>query len=559
MDSLVSTDTGGSLLFTVLPVILGGVGLFLVGMILMSDGLKAAAGESLRRVLERSTGTRWSAFLSGAGLTALVQSSSATTVTTIGFVSAGLLSFPAAIGVMIGSNVGTTSTGWIVSLLGLKLNVGSVALPLIGVGALLRLIATGRRASVGLALAGFGLIFVGIDTLQGGMGGLTDRIDFSTLSDGSLAGRLALVLAGAVMTVLLQSSSAAVALSLTALHSGAIDVPQAAHLVIGQNLGTTVTALLASVGASVPARRTALAHVVFNAVTGGLALIAVGPLLSLVDRIGRVFPPSDAAVSIALFHTIFNLLGAGIFLPFTGPFARSILRLLPDRGPTLTRHLDASLLQLPSVAIEAGARALGETTAAILDEAGELLRGAVRTRQADDRLEAARSAIRETRTFLTRVLLDQHQWSEYNRRLKLLHASDHLHRLVDACLQHEAPLRPLGAATSSRHLAAEVAAAAGWLRQPGWAGADLVERLAEFSTRQAEERRSHRARLLEQTAAGHLSPDETQAQLDMMRWVDRIGFHTWRAMHHLAGPGPATDSEVYDERESEPSEDSPES
>lgn len=124
-------------LLTILPALLGGIGLFLLGMILMSDGLKAAAGGSLQRILERSTGAPLTAFLSGVGLTALVQSSSATTITTIGFVSAGLLAFPAAVGVLIGANVGTTSTGWIVSLLGFKLNVGAIALPFIGVGALL--------------------------------------------------------------------------------------------------------------------------------------------------------------------------------------------------------------------------------------------------------------------------------------------------------------------------------------------------------------------------------------------------------------------------------------
>ena len=207
--------------FSLLPPLLGGTGLFLLGMILMSDGLKTAAGGSLRRVLERSTGTPVSAFLSGVGLTALVQSSSATTVATIGFVSAGLLSFPSAVGVIIGANVGTTSTGWIVSLLGFKMNVGIFALPLIGVGALARLLGSGRRSSLGMALAGFGLIFVGIDFLRTGMGGLAQRIDLSGLSDGSLAGRLAMVAAGFAMAFLLQSSSAAVALTLAALHGGA--------------------------------------------------------------------------------------------------------------------------------------------------------------------------------------------------------------------------------------------------------------------------------------------------------------------------------------------------
>ncbi len=387
-------------LLAILPVLLGGVGLFLLGMILMSDGLKAAAGGSLQAILERFTGSTFSAFLSGVGLTALVQSSSATTVATIGFVSAGLLSFSASIGVIIGANVGTTSTGWIVSLLGFKLNVGAIALPLIGVGALLRLLTTGRRANLGMALAGFGLIFIGIDVLQEGMGGLAQRIDFAVFSTAALGGRLALVLAGVIMTVLLQSSSAAVALTLTALYSGAIDQTHAAYLVIGQNLGTTVTAALASVGASIPARRTALAQILFNLITGLLAFMLTPQLLALVDWITLALGGSEPAVAIALYHTVFNLMGAALFLPFTEPFARLLVRLIPDRGPALTRHLDRSLLQVPAVAVEASARAFGEIAAAAFDEAVHLLDSGRTTRAGRERLWAAQAAIKQSRALL---------------------------------------------------------------------------------------------------------------------------------------------------------------
>lgn len=533
--------------------LLGGVGLFLLGMILMSEGLKAAAGGALQRILERSTGTPLAAFLSGLGLTALVQSSSATTIATIGFVSAGLLSFPAAIGVIIGANVGTTSTGWIVSLLGLKLNVAEFSLPLIGIGALLRLLTSGRRANLGMALAGFGLIFIGIDFLQDGMAGLAQRIDLSVFSAVSLAGRLGLVLAGTVMAVLLQSSSAAVALTLTALHSNAIGLEQAAHLVIGQNLGTTITALLAAAGAAIPARRTALAHILFNGVTGVLAFGMTPQLLALVNWLGHVVDSANASVTIALFHTVFNLLGATLFLPFAGQFARGIIRLTPDRSPTFTRHLDRSLLLTPSVAVTATARALGEVTVAVLEEAVRLLDNAELSRPGRERLWAAQAAIREARAFLARVRLEQHHTDEYNRRLALLHVSDHLDRLVEACLEREGPLRGAEVILAGSRLAAALAEAVAWLCQGrsareavGEAGEALVRHLAEASARQAEERRLHRAWLLAETAAGRVVPDETQARLEDMRWVDRVGYHTWRALHHLVGPGSAAQSQSKD-------------
>ena len=525
-------DTAPTLL-TILPFLLGGVGLFLVGMILMSDGLRAAAGSALQRILERSTGTRLSAFFTGVGLTALVQSSSATTVTTIGFVSAGLLSFPAAIGVIIGANVGTTSTGWIVSLLGFKLNVAALALPLVGVGALLRLLTSGRRAHLGMALAGFGLIFIGIDFLQQGMGGLAQRIDLSAYSDDALAGRLALTLIGAVMTVLLQSSSAAVALTLTALHSGAIALDQSAFLVIGQNLGTTITAVLASVGASVPARRTALAHILFNLVTGALAFVAADRLLEIVAVLGRALGNGGPAVGIALFHTVFNLIGAVLFLPVLGLFAGLINRLVPDRGPALTRHLDRSLLQIPAVAVEAAARALAAIGALTLSEAVDLLVTGLVSRSAREKLWTARVALTETGAFLGQLQIASYNREVYSRRLALLHAGDHLARLVEAGLRFEKPVQGAEVQAAATRLASELEAAAAWLGRPEGNAAELVGRLARASAQQAETRRSHRAWMLERTAAGQVQPDEAQARLESMRWVDRVGYHTWRVILHL--------------------------
>lgn len=528
-------------LLTILPYLLGGVGLFLVGMLLMSDGLRSAAGSALQRLLERSTGTRLSAFLTGVGMTALVQSSSATTITTIGFVSAGLLALPAAVGVIIGANVGTTSTGWIVSLLGFKLEITGLALPLVGIGALLRLLSRGRRAHLGMALAGFGLIFIGIDFLQAGMGDLAQRIDLSVYSHRDLAGRLILVLIGTFMTVLLQSSSAAVALTLTALNSGAIALDQSAYLVIGQNLGTTVTAVLASVGASVLARRTALAHILFNAFTGILAFAAAGQLLDLVEAIGKAAGSGGPAVSIALFHTLFNLIGAILFMPVLGLFSRLVSRMVPDRGPAITQHLDRSLLRIPAVAVEAAARAISATAALSLARAAELLIAHTLRQKASDDLAMAGAALAETAAFLGQVHIDGHDRETYARRLALLHAGDHVARLIEAGLRYERPIRGSEVHAPAARLASDLEAAAAWLAKPEGEASGLVKRLAKASTSQAEARRIHRALMLERTAAGQLPPKETQAHLESMRWVDRVGYHAWRTLLHLT-TSPAADA-----------------
>lgn len=536
-------------LFVIIPTLLGGVGLFLVGMILMSDSLKAAAGSSLERVLQWATGTRPAAFLSGVGLTALVQSSSATTITTIGFVSAGLLSFPAALGVIVGANVGTTSTGWIVSLLGFKLNVGAVALPFIGVGALMKLLSNGRRAHFGMAIVGFGLIFVGIDFLQTGMGGLAENIDLSGFSDSSFGGRLALVAIGAVMTVLLQSSSAAVALTLTALFSGAINLEQAAYLVIGQNLGTTVKAILASLGASVPAQRTAVAHILFNLAAAALAFVAARQLLDASLILGDWLNNDDPAFILALFHTIFNLLGALLFLPFLTPFAGLVVRIIPDRGPPLTRHLDDSLLQLPAVAIGAAARALQEITRLTLEEAVSLLENGRHTRHSYEQLWAAEAAMQETRHFLGQIQTDSNDKKLYAHRLSLLHTSDHASRLIEACLESEEPLVGETATEAAAQLAPTLALAAEWLANQEGKGSKMSRHVKKASKKLADKRRDNRAWMLEETAAGRMEPDTVQHYLESMRWVDRIGYHSWRMLYHLVDPlkeGVALASEVYE-------------
>ncbi|TVP80051.1 MAG: Na/Pi cotransporter family protein, partial [Puniceicoccaceae bacterium] len=339
--------------------LLGGVGLFLLGMILLTDGLKAFAGDALRKALLRFTGRPVTAFCSGAVVTALVQSSSATTLATIGFVSAGLIGFAQSIGIVFGASLGTTSTGWIVSTLGLKFSVGLLALPLICIGAFMRLLGPPRLASLGLALAGFGLIFVGIDALQAGMSGLAEAVDLSRMPARGFWGHLALLAVGVAMTVVMQSSSAAVATTLAALHAGAIDFEQAASLVIGQAIGTTVTAAIAAIGATTAAKRTALAHILFNAATGLIALVLLPVFLALVTRLTAAFEGTPGAVSLAAFHTLFIGFGVVLFLPFTSQFARLIERILPEKGFSSTRYLDRSLLQIPPVALAAASRSLG--------------------------------------------------------------------------------------------------------------------------------------------------------------------------------------------------------
>lgn len=244
--------------------LIGGLGIFLLGMIIMVQGLRTFTGQALHDSLMRFTRTPLTGALTGAGATAVLQSSSATTVAAVGFVSAGLMTFENAIGIILGANLGTTITGWLVAILGFKLQLAALVLPLIFMGAAMKLFMRGRGSHAGLALAGFGLIFVGISTMQEAMIALESILDFSHIPADSWSSRLQLVLLGLVFTAITQSSSAGVALTLTALFSGIIEFEQAAALVIGMDVGTTITSALASMGGNAETKRTGYSHVVYN-------------------------------------------------------------------------------------------------------------------------------------------------------------------------------------------------------------------------------------------------------------------------------------------------------
>lgn len=373
--------------------ILGGVGLFLLGIRLMTDGLRIAAGQALRRILERGTATRVRGVLSGILITSLVQSSSAVTVAVIGFANAGLLSLAQAIAVIYGSNVGTTATGWLVALIGFHVNVKALALPAIGIGMALRLAAGARRAgALGEALTGFGLFFLGIDVLKTSLVGLQDGLPLTTLAVAGVPGAALLVLAGFALTVLMQSSSAALAIILTSVGSGALPVEAGACLVVGANIGTTSTAAIAVLGATSNAKRVAMAHVAFNFATGTVALLTLPLLLVLVARFRQAFGLSGAPASVvAAFHTLFNVLGVLLMWPVTDFLVATLERRFrtPEEDEGRARYLDRNVLSTPTMAT----RALGLELARIGVIAREMARESLLGQADPGRLGRRREAL----------------------------------------------------------------------------------------------------------------------------------------------------------------------
>jgi phosphate:Na+ symporter len=341
--------------WAVAAALLGGIGLFLLGMELMTEGLRLAAGPSLERILAASTATRWRALAAGVLVTAVVQSSSAVTVATIGFVNAGLLNLGGALWVLFGANVGTTMTGWIVSLLGFGVKIDALALPLIGLGVGLRVSgASARRGALGTALAGFGLLFLGIEVLKDGFDDVARRIELP--SGMGWTAVLAQLLVGLVLTVLMQSSSASLTVALSAAQAGLISAQGAAAVVIGANIGTTVTAVLAALQATANARRAAAAHVVFNVLTGVVALLLLPWLVQwLLQAKAALGLPPLPALTVAMFHTIFNVMGVALMWPLAPTLTRWLQGRFraAEEDEARPRYLDPNVLTVPALALQA--------------------------------------------------------------------------------------------------------------------------------------------------------------------------------------------------------------
>lgn len=397
----------------------------------MTDGLRTLAGDTIRQSLMRFTKSPYSGALTGTVTTALLQSSSASTVAAIGFVGAGLMGFSQALGIIFGANIGTTMTGWMVALLGFKLQLGTIVLPLILVGVMLKLFFKDKLSNIGYALAGFGLIFVGISLLQEGMCGFEGIITPEILPPDTWIGRLQLVMLGILATILTQSSSAGVATTLAALFANAINFEQAVALIIGMDIGTTVTALFASIGGNVHVRRTGYSHVIYNFLTGTMAILLITPYTSALTYIDPNILKEHAELALVGFHTFFNTLGVLIILPFAHAFARMMKRIIPSKQPTFAQKLDVRLYDEPYLALEATRHTIEEEFLALLHHINALL-GAKGHQETD--LTQLQIALTNTQHYLDSIS-PKETGSQWKQVIALVHVLDHMHRLHERCFE----------------------------------------------------------------------------------------------------------------------------
>lgn len=524
--------------------LIGGLGLFLLGMQLMTTGLKQAAGHSLRRALEVATQSKWRGLLSGTTITALVQSSSAVTVATLGFVNAGLLTLGQSIAVIYGCNIGTTMTGWLVALIGFKVKISAFALPMIGAGMVMRIITkNGRLGHIGTAVAGFGLFFIGLDFLRTSFEGLSTHIPLTSFGNGPLA-LILFVVAGVALTFLMQASAAVLAIALSLVHSDAITLSAAAALVIGANVGTTTTALMAAIGATPSAKRISAAHVLFNLLTGAVGLLFLTLLASWLDSLDPA--QFDLALLLALYHTLFNLTGVAMIWPLTDRMERFLLKRFRslEEDEARPRFLDNNILTTPSLAVEA----MNKELARVSQRCSGMAREAISASTPDAaRLEAQAEGVYQ---LINQISAFNQELARQNLNLEIsetLPISLRVARYFSEMARLSAkfpsyyPLLDRLQDVGIRHKVND-------FRQ---AVVRLID-LAEISdTRNSQGYQSHqlmrdvhhiyqelKADLLQQTVAGHLSAEESMALLDALSHLQRLAEQAEKASSHWSSTTP---------------------
>ena len=337
--------------------IIAGIAIFLIGMHYMENGFKLFSGGTLETILEKFTNTTPKAIGTGFLATAVVQSSSLVSVIVISFLSAELISLTSAVGVVFGSNIGTTATAWLVSAFGLKIKIAHYALPMLIFGVVMQFSKHNSYKGLGSILIGLGFIFLGIAYMKEGFETMKAGLDLAEYAMEGYLGVFVYVLFGAVATVVIQSSSATMAIIITALATGQIDYINALSLAIGANVGTTVTAVLGALTSNKNGKRLAVAQFIFNIITGLVAISLIYHLKDFVDYLAPLvgIPAADDTMKLALFHTIFNVLGVVLVAPFIKPLVRFLRTLFHGaqerRGQP--KYLSSEVMEIPASALEA--------------------------------------------------------------------------------------------------------------------------------------------------------------------------------------------------------------
>lgn len=458
----------------------------------------------------------------------LIQSSTATTLTVIGFVSAGLVTFPQAVGVIVGATFGTTSTPWLVAIFGFRVSISAGALPMLGIGALLWLIAKGRARSLGAILAGFGLLFIGIEYLQTGMEGVSWNLD--AVGGNGFGWQWILAGIGILMSIVMQSSSAAAATTLVALHAGSLTFDQASAMIVGQSVGTAATSAMVAIGGGLTVRRVALAHIVYNVSVGIIGILLLGPITSAAGWVGPQLDDPGGVLALAAFSSIFKFVGIVAFYPRLDRFSRLIIGISGKGSESTASRLDPVLAEAGgAVALEAAGRVNLELARGSADAVRRWLAGE------SVRYEPPVEAVRQTDDFLESLSLETTDLSTMEPRLvRLCHALDHLTQLHDDLTSipsvvggwQAPPAFDLGALALSERLDAT--------KDPGAASSPPISKALEDAWKQLNaEGKAGRDKMLEEVALQRTPAAIARGVMETLAWADGALHHAWRLAESL--------------------------
>ncbi|MFO8007094.1 MAG: Na/Pi cotransporter family protein [Candidatus Brocadiia bacterium] len=421
--------------------VVGGLGLFLFGMRVMSDALRRVAGDRMRRILRIMTHNVVVAVLAGAAVTCLIQSSSATTVMVVGFVNAGLMQLSQAIGVVMGANVGTTLTAWLVSGVGL-LKITNYALPAIGAGLLLNMVGKRQWKHWGSVILGFGLLFFGLSLMKDAFGPLRESVKAQQMMVRLAGNPMTGILIGTAMTMVVQSSSATIAIAQMLAFSGVLTFPQALPLILGDNIGTTITAQIASLGTNVNARRAARAHLMFNLI--GVCIVLPFVWNGSYARFIEFLIPGEIGqgtvmLHLAVSHSVFNVTNTLIFIPLAGVLAAVVRRVVPGEAGIVQvepQYLEEHLLDTPSIALEQARREVVrmiELAASAAKDAGDAFFGDGETslRMVGQKEEAIDNLQNKITQYLIQISRRDLGPQESNELPVLLHSVNDIERIGD--------------------------------------------------------------------------------------------------------------------------------
>ncbi|MGQ9843624.1 MAG: Na/Pi cotransporter family protein [Spirochaetota bacterium] len=444
--------------FSIGITIFGGLGLFLFGIKIMSESLQLAAGERLKGILWKVSNNRIKGVFTGLFITSIIQSSSATTVMLVSFVSAGLLTLHQSIGIIYGANIGTTVTGWLVALIGFKVKITELALPCIGIGFFIRFISNEKVRYYGDVLLGFGVLFFGLNIMSTAVKDLRNsEIILNIMSRYSavdIPSSLIVVAIGTIVTMVVQSSSATVAMTMTLAVNGLIDFPTACAFILGENIGTTITANIAAIGASTEAKQTAMAHFLFNFL-GVIWIIFIFHrfFIPFVDWLVPGNPYSDIlavrskviADHLAAFHTCFNVINTIVFLPFVNMIAKLSTKLAPrpegEKDEFHLKYITTAIVSTPTININQARLETKRMCGIVLkmfdmvmdvfhhpkEKLGTEVEQIIKLENLTDHLE------KEISGFLVSILQNNISYEQSEEVSSLLHTVNELERIGDNC------------------------------------------------------------------------------------------------------------------------------